>query len=68
MILVLANRKEPHYNYIVVCFEVVRSISKDIEVGELQCEAMADNLQRTLNEALSALEEATKVDLCLVNC
>lgn len=49
-----------------VCVEGVTANSEKIGAEELQCKAMADNAQRDLDEALPALEEAMKVDLCPV--
>lgn len=47
-----------------VCVEAVSANSEKIGAEELQCKAMAENAQRDLDEALPALEEAMKVDLC----
>lgn len=52
--------------FVCVCFEAVSANSEKIGAEELQCKAMADNAQRDLDEALPALEEAMKVDLCTV--
>lgn len=40
--------------------------SKNIQAEELQCKAMAENAQRELDKSMPALEEALKVDVCLV--
>lgn len=53
---------------VYVCVEAVTAHSEKIAAEELQCKAMADNAQRDLHEALPALEEAMKVDLCFYIC
>lgn len=52
--------------FVCVCVEAVSANSEKIGAEELQCKAMAQNAQRDLDEALPALEEAMKVDLCPV--
>lgn len=52
--------------FVCVCVEAVSANSEKIRAEELQCKAMAENAQRDLDEALPALEEAMKVDLCPV--
>lgn len=51
---------------VCACVEAVSANSEKIRAEELQCKAMAENAQRDLDEALPALEEAMKVDLCPV--
>lgn len=48
-----------------VCVQAVSAHSEKIGEEEVKCKAMAENAQRDLDEALPALEEAMKVDLCL---
>lgn len=38
--------------------------SEKIGAEELECKALAKNAQRELDEALPALEEAMKVNIC----
>lgn len=54
--------------FVCACVEAVSANSEKIGAEELQCKAMAENAQRDLDEALPALEEAMKVDLCPVDC
>lgn len=51
----------------VICVQAVSEDSEKIGAEELQCKAMAANAQRDLDEALPALAEAMKVDVCFAD-
>lgn len=44
-----------------VCPQAVTANSEKIAVEEIKCQALADNAQKDLEEALPALEEAMRV-------
>lgn len=52
----------------VFVIQAVSAHSEKIGAEEVKCKEMAENAQRDLDEALPALEEAMKVDLCLHHC
>lgn len=54
----------------IVCpfVQIVSGNREKISAEELQCKAMAETAKRDLEKALPALEEAMKVDLCLIDC
>lgn len=56
-----------YWSMFVICVQAVSEDSEKIGAEELQCKAMAANAQRDLDEALPALAEAMKVDLCFAD-